>query len=83
MTKKRAKVCFFLMLKKPVFCRVSLFLVKTVKIGGCIFIKIARNIPKMPQKRDKINKKATFYIKNDLKMKMHFCVFLSRSKVYS
>ena len=67
MTKKRAKVCFFLMLKKLVFCRVSLFLVKTVKIGGCIFIKIARNIPKTPQKRDKINKKATFYIKNDLK----------------
>ena len=37
----------------------------------------------MPQKCAKPNKKAAFYIKNDPKMKTHFCIFLSRSKVYS
>ena len=53
---------FFSMLKKRVFWRRSLFLIKTAKIG---MMNFAKKRPKQAKNAYKINKKASFYIKND------------------
>lgn len=54
---------FFRVMKKRVFWRRSLFLIKTAKIGMMNFPKKRQNKLKMPKKAYKTNKKASFYIK--------------------
>ena len=56
---------FFGVMKKRVFWRRSLFLIKTAKIGMMNFPKKRQKQVKTPKKYYKTNKKASFYIKND------------------